>query len=86
MKIKNIALDADESPEYITVEMSVAEAKIIASLVGRMSYSPNETTEIYNALVINFFNRFYDEGVDDPEVPGPRVKPEARTDGRLWFE
>lgn len=86
MKIKNIALDSDENPETVTVEMTVAEAKTILGIFGKMYYEPKEVTEIYEALSGRFFNRFYEAGVDDPEVPGPNIKPEARMDGRLWFE
>lgn len=72
MKIRNIALDADEVPETISVDMSVREAALIVRLIGSHSDTqladtqaggPATAGEIYGALTGAFFNRFWEDGV-----------------------
>lgn len=72
--VKQIDLDNDGSPEFITVRLCVEEAAYIAKIVGRHSdVTANDVMDngaaangaLYNALTGEFFNRFWDGGVDD---------------------
>ena len=64
MKIRNIALDDDETPETITVDMTLAEAVWIATAAGVQVPSSKPTDDIYEALAGGVFNRFFEEGVE----------------------
>lgn len=64
MIIKTIDLD-DGRPVKITAELSVEEAAQIAQWTGRLTTDQtSQTSEIYNALVGDVFNRYWDAGVD----------------------
>ena len=75
MKIRQIALDDDEMPESVLVEMTVTEALFVAQLVG--SIPPADLPRygmaddrwrvamhsVYDAMAGGLFNRFWDGGV-----------------------
>lgn len=74
MNIKNIKLDDEGDPAFVTVRMSVAEAKYIALTVGKTNWNDREQImagggeagdEIYSELTGGFFNRFWDDGVNE---------------------
>jgi hypothetical protein len=61
------------TPKTIVVEMTVAEAAFIAKFTGKqnvhmanavMPDGHEQSSEIYDCLVGEFFNRYWDEGVD----------------------
>lgn len=66
MKLKQINLE-DGQPTGLTVELSVDEAMHIAKWAGGLSpnTSPHyeSTSSIYSALVGEFFNRFWYDGL-----------------------
>ena len=73
MRLRSVIFDDDESPETITVEMSVREAAFLAKLIGGRSAADNDLVipcggdhgdQIYYCLS-SMFNRFYEDGVDD---------------------
>jgi hypothetical protein len=69
VKIRTIVLDDDEAPESIDVTMTLAEVVVIArwtgGLSGITSPAPKITSEIYDALVGGFVNRFWPDGMND---------------------
>lgn len=74
MKIRSIAMDDEEQPETITVDMTIREAALIVRLIGPMSDIQLADTqsdggrtggEIYDALNGCVFNRFWEDGVKD---------------------
>lgn len=76
MNIKAYKFKKNGNPKKITVEMSLDEAAFIAKFVGKMNYERADEVfqgagsdkdlhgEIYNCLVGELFNRFYDSGVE----------------------
>lgn len=67
--IENVALQGG-SPVSLTITMSVEQAALIAKWVGR--FSPKtaganypHTSELWDCLAGEFFNRFYEAGVDE---------------------
>lgn len=74
MKLRQINLSAEETPESILVEMTTAEAVFAAKLIGRMNdFDMDEVMhdghllggEIYGCLTGAFFNKFWHSGVDE---------------------
>lgn len=75
MKIKTIKLGKDGEPSKVVVEMSTLEAAYIAKFTGKQndpmaneilgSVGPEANSEVYGALTGDFFNRFWDGGVDE---------------------
>jgi hypothetical protein len=64
MKLKQIIFDEEESAKEIVVSMSVKEAVWIALVAGNQrGESPH--SEIHNCLCGAFFNKLWDDGVDD---------------------
>ena len=64
-------IDLEESrPAHVWIRMSVAEAALVADLVGKESpasvsgkgHDP-ATLDVYEALAGEFFNRFWEDGV-----------------------
>lgn len=82
MRIKRVDFDEDENPSMVTVKMTVDEAAIIARVFGGFNdYAYDATgdrsrwrragSEVYSALVGGFFNRFWEDGVNDVLRSGP---------------
>lgn len=75
MKIKTIKMGKKGEPSKVTVEMTLAEATYIAKFTGKQNgITANEilggcgdevNSEVYGALTGDFFNRFWDGGVDE---------------------
>lgn len=74
MKIRQIALDEEENPESVTVQMSLPEAAFIAKIIGVTNGADRDKmvrngaklgSEVYDALTGSLFNRFYHGGVED---------------------
>ena len=73
--IKSIKLDDDESIEFVTVKLTVAEAAFIAAFTGKqtgdtaneiMSNGGAEASSgLYEAFTGGVFNRWYDGGVNE---------------------
>lgn len=68
MELKKIELASDEEgdvyPSKITVDMDIKEAIWIASVAGKCrGASPH--SRIYDCLVGDLINRYWDDGVDD---------------------
>ena len=73
MNTKQIVLE-DGRPTTVTVEMSIAEAAAIAKVFGGFSYTTftekvpqltnGEHSEVYDCLVGEIFNRYWDDGVE----------------------
>lgn len=72
MDTKSLTLSAGR-PTMVTVEMTIDEAAVIAKVFGEFSLKTfeekfprmdNEHSEIYDCLVGEVFNRFWDDGVD----------------------
>lgn len=73
--VTRIDLDDHSEPEYVSVRLCVEEAALVAKVLGRMA--PAEAQEImpgcgitahhqvYETLTGDFFNRFWDGGVDE---------------------
>ena len=73
MRVRNIALNAAEMPETVTVELTIREAAFIATLLGGMNSIQadqavpgfvEEFHATYAGLSHALFNRFYEEGVE----------------------
>lgn len=76
MKIHTINLDDEGMPTDIVATITVAEAAFLARILGKLNHPQGErygVSDAYDELVGNFFNRFYDGGVDDVETPKPEV-------------
>ena len=74
MKVKQISFDDEGTPESLIVSMTAREAAIIARVIGTISHDvANEITKgggesvssIYDGLVGEFFNRFWEDGIND---------------------
>lgn len=65
MKIKAIALDDNELPETVTVEMTLAEAILIGKHVGSVKPSTATSSGIWDALTGVVFNSFWEDGIND---------------------
>lgn len=73
MKIKKIKFVENEDgaiPNKITVEMSLADAVVIAEIFGRLSDDVFTArglpmTDIYGVLAGDVLNRYFEDGVDD---------------------
>jgi hypothetical protein len=74
VKIRSVTLSDEDTPESVTVELTLKEAAVITNLLGTMS--PVEAdkimsgsgpilSEIYACFTGSFFNRFFENGVDD---------------------
>jgi hypothetical protein len=76
MKLISMQMRSDENgdafPETITVEMSIADALVLAEIYGQMNSAAHRisgaTDGPYNCLVSSVFNRYWDAG-----VPGARA-------------
>jgi hypothetical protein len=66
MEISNVRL-AGGKPTHVMVEMTIDEAAVMAMLTGRLAPSVPASTEIWDCLTDELFNRFWDGGID--EVP-----------------
>jgi hypothetical protein len=74
-QVKAIELDDDESVEFITVKLTVAEAAFIAAFTGKQTgETANEvmskggaeaSSGLYDAFTGGVFNRWYDGGVNE---------------------
>ena len=68
MKIKAITLDELELPESMTVEMTRAEATLIAGYVGGLTPNTPVSSGIWDALTGTVFNRFWEDGLRDAQL------------------
>lgn len=73
MKILSITLDDNAVPETVTAQLDRKEMQLIAKWAGTQSPAATEeflpghagaSSAIYDALVGDVFNRFWDDGVD----------------------
>jgi hypothetical protein len=73
-RLKQIELNADGNPEFITVHLSVVEAALIAKITGAQSPATAEevmagggeaSDGLYHAIADDLFNRFWDGGVEE---------------------
>lgn len=62
-RITAIHLDDDENPATVSLVLTVQEALAIARTFGQMFGSDPATTDVYEALTMGFFNRYWDDGV-----------------------
>lgn len=67
--IENVALREGE-PVELTLTLSVEQAALIARWVGQFSPSTagtnhSHTSGLWDCLVGEFFNRFYEDGIDE---------------------
>lgn len=78
MKIKSIQFTENQVPDNVTVEMSLPEALWIGLLSGRQSgTSPH--ISIYECLVGNFFNRYWEKGISEADgIFGPVEIPKIK--------
>ena len=65
MKVKALTLDGDGLPETVTVEMTRAEAILIANYVGNLTPSTIASTGIWDALSGSVFVPFWEDGLAD---------------------
>ena len=74
VKVKQISFDDEGTPESLVVSMTAREAAIIAQVIGGLSHAEaNEIAQgggesvssIYDGLVGEFFNRFWEDGIND---------------------
>lgn len=74
MKIKAIVFDDESAVKGLTFEISLPEAIYLAKLLGCQTGTTAEgifhggadlNSELYSCLTGEFFNRFYDDGVND---------------------
>lgn len=74
MRVRTIDFDGEEDPTEVTVTMTVAEAIFVAKLVGTMvdsdaanvaPHGVDSLHSIFSCLTGAFFNRFWDDGVDE---------------------
>ena len=74
MRIRQINLDDDGLPDKVTAELTRDEALYIATLLGKQNgITANEVMgggdainhEVYDALVGDLFNRYWDDGTAD---------------------
>lgn len=68
--------DLGATPATVSVTMTIKEALWIAKLAGKTRSGDEESHEIYNCLIGDVFNRYFEDGVDeasrwydDVEVP-----------------
>lgn len=68
MKLDNLEFEFDERvgavPNTVSVTMTIEEALWVAKLAGQ-TRGDGEGSEIYNCLVGDVFNRYFEDGVDD---------------------
>jgi len=67
MKLQNITFTQAEEgaiPKEITVTMTLAEAVWIAKAAGKQPCGNQPTKDIWDALIGDVFNRYWDEGID----------------------
>lgn len=73
MQVKQINLDDDGQPETVLVRVTRAEAAYLALLTGKQNGLTSEevmpggadlNSEIYESLTGDFFNRYYEDGVN----------------------
>jgi hypothetical protein len=71
MKLENIRFSDGENgaePEKITVTMTLPEAIWMAKIAGKQrDESPH--SGIYDCLIGDVFNRYWDDGVDEADIP-----------------
>jgi len=75
MRVKKIKFDKNGHPTSMSVKMSVDEAGVLAKVMGQHSpakfaekfpqVDSSVLEEIYGCLVGEFFNHYWDDGVDD---------------------
>ncbi|ANA86270.1 hypothetical protein SEA_LOZINAK_113 [Gordonia phage Lozinak] len=74
MRVRSIELAENGFPEQVTVVMSRSEAEWITLVLGSLTGEQEEAIkpgyreqsgEIYNALVGELFNRFWEDGIND---------------------
>ena len=91
MILKTIAfepVDDEQYPARISVEMTIEEATWIAAIAGKCSGdSPHHG--IYDCLVGDVFNRYWDDGVDEAmkmlgiKIPNIGAEPLTPAKGEL---
>lgn len=74
MNVKKVKLNKKSRPKTVTLELRVDEAAAIAKKFGQMSYKKfteefptldyGVLDEIYGCLTGEFFNHYWDDGVD----------------------
>lgn len=67
MKITQVELE-DGDPARVTVEMTIEEAADLAKIMGGMAPdtgATRATSEVYNCLVGELFNRYWDDGLSE---------------------
>lgn len=76
MRVLSIELGEDELPVEVTVRMTIAEAAAITRIFGRVTPPTPSIAAVHNALTGGFFNRFWEAGHTDPDVPTdlPRLR------------
>ena len=68
MRLRAINLDDKEDLSTISVEMTIKEACWIAKMSGSINNVNSQLhSEIYSCLVGAFFNKFYEDGVDEAQ-------------------
>lgn len=76
--------DGDAFPATVTVEMSIADALVIAEIYGQMNGIAHQATGAtggpYDCLVGSVFNRYWDDGVIDAR----RMAGGRRVDITTW--
>lgn len=74
MKIRALTFDDEQNPETVTAELTIEEAAYLAKLTGQqtgitanqiMPGGDEPSHEIYDCLISNVFNTFYEDGVND---------------------
>lgn len=70
MKLEKITFETarlDTIPDTITVTMSSREALWIAKVAGKTPSPSTECSAIYDCLVGDVFNRYFEDGLKDAE-------------------
>ena len=66
MKLRTINLDENEDLTTISVDMTIEEACWMAKVSGAIANDHSKLHhEIYSCLVGGFFNKFYEDGVNE---------------------
>lgn len=77
MRLNSVDFDDNGDPETITVAVTRREAQFVAKALGRLNLDAanevlpgyySEVQDIYDCLVGNVFNRYWDDGVDGAVV------------------
>ena len=77
MKLRKIILDKNEQVVKLNVDLTMQQAYWLAKMTGKINSRNSKVhSEIYDCLNGAFFNKFYEDGVDDVDFEHKCALPE----------